>query len=110
MLEVVTFHHRLRVIPIQKMTPVVTGDGDGNEDDDDIYTDVVHQSLVDHVRPFAAGTEIKTAPTVSSGGVHAVEPYTADIHPQDEQEGYERGRRRMLLRAVEFWLMEVHAV
>lgn len=62
-----------------------------DDDDDDIYTDDVHQTLGDHVHPVAAGTETQTVPAVSTGGGPAGEPSAADIHPQGEQEGYERG-------------------
>ena len=60
------------------------GDGDDveDEDEDDFYADDVNQ---DHVHPVAAGTEPEI---VSTGGV---EPSAADIHPHDEQEGYEHG-------------------
>lgn len=63
----------------------VTGDGDGeNEDEeDDFYADD------DQVPPV--GTETETVPTARNGGSPAVEPSVADIHPQDEQEGYEHG-------------------
>ena len=74
------------------------GDGDDDEDDnddnDDIYTDDVHQDLGDHVRtaePVAARTETETVPTVGAGEGPALEPFIADIHPRDEQEGYEHG-------------------
>ena len=73
------------------------GDGDGedeedeDEDEDDMYTDEVNQDHLHTAKPVAAGTETETVPTVSTGGGHTVEPSAADIHPQDEPEGYEHG-------------------
>ena len=66
-------------------------------ENDVIYTDGVNQNVGDHVRPVAAGIETEIVPsTVSAGGGMAVSkdwrlPAAADIHPQDEQERYERG-------------------
>lgn len=64
------------------------GDGDDIDEEDDMYTD--DQDHFESAEPVGAGIKAETVPTVSTGGGPAIEPsVAADIHPQDEQEGYE---------------------